>query len=212
MYRRAVRALVAMTALTLACGGGPTRVAGPEATLEAYTRALRAGDSRAAYDLLDPETREAIAYEEFEATFESNQAELREQADQVEDAVKADEVASRAEVPLREGEKAILTLEDGRWTLLGGVLDAPALQTPLDAVAALRHAIQRRSLRGLMRVLSREARAGLDDERRRFLEETADPLDLEVEIQGNEARVRLTGGRLLRLRREAGEWRVVDVE
>jgi len=207
-----VRALVAMSALCLACGGAPTRVVGPEATLDAYTAALRAGDSRKAYELLDPETQEAIAYEAFAATFEENRAELREHAGHVDDAVKADEVQSRAEVELRDGEKAVLTLEGGRWTLLGGVLDAPALQTPRDAVRALRHAVQRRSLRGLMRVLSREARAGLDDERTRFLEETADPLDLEVEIQGNEARVRLTGGRVLRLRREAGEWRVVDVE
>ena len=207
-----MRLLVPLVLLSFGCGGPTGTVAGPEATLDAYTAAVRAGDARRVYELLDPETREAVPYETFAATFEANQVELREQADAVEDAVKADDVRSRAEVELREGETAVLTLEGGRWTLLGGVLDAPALQTPLDAVLALRHAVRRRSLRGLMRVLAREARAGLDDERRRFLEETADPLDLEVEIQGNEARVRLTGGRVIRLTREAGEWRVVDVE
>ncbi|MAQ16155.1 MAG: hypothetical protein CMN30_15360 [Sandaracinus sp.] len=202
----------AMIALLVGCAGAPAPVAGPEATLEAYTEALRAGDARRLYALLDPATQEAVPFEEFAATLESNRDELAERAQEVEDRVKADEVVSRAEVPLRDGEKAILTLEHGRWALLGGVLDAPALQTPLDAVLALRHAVRRRSLRGLDRVLGREARAALEDERRRFLEETADSLDLEVEIQGNEARVRLTGGRVIRLVREAGEWRVVDVE
>jgi hypothetical protein len=197
--------------LVAACGGSAPAVAGPERTLEAYVAAIRAGDARAVYALLEPETQAAVPYEDFAATFEDNQQELRDQAEAVEDVVRSDQVESRATVPLDDDETAVLTLEDGRWTVLGGVLDAPALQTPKDAVLALRHAVQRRSLRGLMRVLGREARAGLEDERRRFLEETADPLDLEVEIQGNRARVRLTGGRVLMLAREAGEWRVVEV-
>lgn len=207
-----MRTLGAMIALLVGCAGAPPPVAGPEATLEAYAAAVRAGDARGVYRLLDPATRAEVPFDRFASTFEANRAELSEQAQDVEDAVKADQIQSRAEVDLSDGEKAILTLEEGRWTLLGGVLDAPALQTPLDAVLALRHAVQRRSLRGLARVLGREARAGLEDERRRFLEETADPLDLEVEILGNEARVRLTGGRVIHLVREAGEWRVEDVE
>jgi hypothetical protein len=206
-----VRALALTLGLLGACTS-PATIAGPEATLRAYTEALREGDARKAYGLLDPDTREAVSFERFARTFEENRAELQEQARQVEDAVRSGEVQSRAAVELAEAETAVLTLEEGRWTILGGVLDAPALQTPRDAVLALRHAVQRRSLRGLMRVLAREPRAGLEDERRRFLDETADPLDLEVDIQGNRARVRLTGGRVILLVREAGEWRVVDVE
>ncbi len=92
------------------------------------------------------------------------------------------------------------------------MLDAPALLTPQDAVLALRHALQRRDLAAVLRVLARPTRAELEAEIRGFIESTDDALDLEVEIQGNEARVRTTGGRVVRLVREAGEWRVRDVE
>ena len=44
-----------------------------------------------------------------------------------------------------------------------------------------------------------------------MLEATEDADDLEVEIQGNRARVRTTGGGTIELVRESGEWRVVDV-
>jgi predicted nucleotidyltransferase len=43
------------------------------------------------------------------------------------------------------------------------------------------------------------------------VESTADVDDLEVEIQGNHARVRTTGGGSIELVRESGEWRVVDI-
>ena len=211
VYTAVVRVyLLPVLVCSTACGVGT--VAGPEPTLRAYTAALRSGDARAAYALLDPDTRKTVSLEAFSSSFTDNGVELQEQADHIDNAVRANDIDSRAAVPLEEGETAVLTLEEGRWTIVGGVLDAPALQTPQDAVLALRHAVRRRSLRGLLRVLAREPRAGLEDERRRFLDETADPLDLEVDIQGNRARVRLTGGRVLLLVREAGEWRVLDLE
>ncbi|HBQ13674.1 MAG TPA: hypothetical protein DEF51_21900 [Myxococcales bacterium] len=105
----------------------------------------------------------------------------------------------------------VLVLEDGRWRIDGGVLDAAGLGTPLDAVAAFRRALMRRDLEGVERVLSRQTRAEWEEELRRVLEATADTDDLEVEIQGNRARVRTTGGGSIELVRESGEWRVVDV-
>ena len=93
----------------------------------------------------------------------------------------------------------------------GGILDAPALRTPEDAVRSLRRALARRSLPSLERVLARQPRADLEAEIERILDETADDLDHEVEIRGNRARVRLTGGREILLAREAGEWRIVEI-
>lgn len=204
--------MLRVCAIALLAGCATASVAQPESTLEAYASALRAGDARAAYEMLDEETQQTVPYERFAALFAENRDELSAQATEIDRAVAEGEVMSRAEVPLPSGEDAILTIEDRGWRLLGGVLDAPALLTPQDAVLALRHALQRRDLGAVLRVLARPTRADLEAEIRSFLESTDDALDLEVEIQGNEARVRTTGGNTVRLVREAGEWRVRDVE
>ena len=105
-----------------------------------------------------------------------------------------------------------MVLEEGRWFIDGGVISAPGLRSPMATVRAFRRALQRRSLPGVERVLARQPRAEVEDEIARILDETEDELDLEVEIRGNRARVRTTGGREITLVREAGEWRIVAID
>ncbi|MEM1417501.1 MAG: hypothetical protein AAGH15_21570, partial [Myxococcota bacterium] len=119
---------------------------------------------------------------------------------------------AEARVYLPSGEVALLRNERGLWALVGGVLDAPAQATPLDAVRALRHALQRRSLRALLPLLSRSLRAELEAELDQLAAALEDELALEVQLEGDTARVRTPSGRLIRLRREGGQWRVDDVE
>ena len=76
---------------------------------------------------------------------------------------------------------------------------------------ALPISLLRGDLEAFLRVLSSDARTGVETELARILEETADALDIEVGETGDEAVVRLTGGRLLHLVREDGEWHVVDL-
>lgn len=184
---------------------------GPEATVMAYVRAVRAGDARAAYALLDPETRAEVPFERFAALMEDNRAELEEQADALARRAR-DGIEPRARAELAGGRAVVLVREGGRWRVEAGVAETPALHTPRDAVLALRRALAHRDLRGIERVLSRGTRAELEADIRQFLDETADELDLEYEVRGNRARVRTTEGREILLVREAGEWRVVDVE
>jgi len=186
-------------------------VQGPAPTLAEYSRAVRAGDAEAVHALYDEETRAQVDADEVGALLEQNREELAQQLDAV-DQARAEGVESRAVLALPGDERVVLRIEDGAWVIEGGVLDVPALQTPQDAVLALRHAILRRSLRGLLRVLARAPRAELEAEMDRFLGDTEDELDLRTEIQGNIARVQTSGGRVILLVREAGEWRVVDVE
>ncbi|MCA9858043.1 MAG: hypothetical protein KC458_12300, partial [Dehalococcoidia bacterium] len=120
-------------------------------------------------------------------------------------------IDAQARVQLASGETILLVLEEGGWRIDGGVLDAAGLVTPLDAVAAFRRALMRRDLPGVERVLSRQTRAEWEEEVRRVIEGTEDTDDLEVEVQGNRARVRTTGGGSIELVRESGEWRVVDI-
>ena len=191
------------------CAGGP-RTPPPEATLREYVSAIRAGDAATAYALLDEDTRAQVTLEELTALLEQNRSELAEQAALVEDA--ADEgIATQARVELASGEHVRLAREEHGWRITGGVLDAPTLATPQDAVLALRRALLRGSLAGVARILARDQRAELEADIQRFLNETEDELDLDYEVRGNVARVRTTGGREVHLVREAGEWRVVEI-
>lgn len=195
--------------LALAGCGGPA-VEGPSATLRAYADALTRSDAETAWALLDEEARRGRTAAEHAQLMAQNARELGEQGAALAQAA-GDRVEARARVELATGETVVLVLEGGQWRIDGGLLDAAGLGTPLDAVAAFRRALMRRDLSGIERVLSRQTRAEWEEEVRRLVESTADLEDLEVEVQGNHARVRTTGGGAIELVRESGEWRVVDV-
>lgn len=192
-----------------ACHRGGT--ASPERTLSAYVRAIREGDARAAYDLLDRETRAGLSYDAFAALMKENRRELERQAAELERRL-SQPILPEARVRLENGDPILLVREKDRWRIEEGVVESPVLRSPRDAVLELRRALRRRSLRDVERVLSRDARAQLEAEIERFLAETADELDLETQVEGARARVRTTEGREIHLVRESGEWRVVAVE
>jgi hypothetical protein len=64
----------------------------------------------------------------------------------------------------------------------------------------------------VLRVLSRETRGEVEAEIARFLAASEDTADLETRVEGDAAEVRLGGGARVTLVREAGAWRVADVE
>jgi hypothetical protein len=175
-------------------------------------QAIRTGDARQAYRLLDEQTRAQVPFERFRRLMHENREELQDQAEQLAEHAERG-IQPTARVRIGPRQRLVLSQSDpGRWKIRSGVLEAPVLRTPRDAVLALRQALKRRSLRGVERVLARETRAELEAEIDRFLEETADELDLEYDIRGNRATVRTTSGRQIQLVREAGEWHVLDVK
>ncbi len=200
--------LVALGWLLASCGASAS-VEPPQDTLRAYVTALRANDASRAYRLLDDETRAEVTQAQFQTLMTENREELLARATDLERL--AARTHARAIVPLESGATVQLVLEEEGWRIQGGVLDAPVLRTPVDAVVAFRQALERRSFRSLSRVLARQTRNELEAEVMRLLEDTADRLDLDVERRGNQARVRTTSGREIELVREAGEWRVVEV-
>jgi hypothetical protein len=183
----------------------------PDAALPArqLQRAIELGRPDDAYALLDPKLRARLSRERFTALWKQNQAELHELAGKL--ARVQLQASARAQVELADGEQVVVRLERGAWRIEGGVLDAQALSTPLDTVAELRRALQRQSLPALLRVLSRERRAAWMATFERSAQQTADPLDLRVEVHGDEAVVHLTGGGEIQLKKEAGRWQIWDV-
>ncbi|MBK8412995.1 MAG: hypothetical protein IPL19_34095 [Sandaracinaceae bacterium] len=209
---RAWLAAVAGAALITGCGG--SQALGPaHDTARAYADAVRRGDAEAVYALLDAETRASLTLDDLRAQMAEAPEELREQATAVEAALGDPQlVETRASVPLRTGQHAVLVIEGERWRLVGTLLDAVSLATPEDAVMAFRSALERRSLSSIGRILARAPRAEIDAQIERFLLDTEDQPALDVDIQGNEATVRTASGRVIRMVREAGEWHVLSVE
>lgn len=179
-------------------------------TLHAYAGALQRQDAEAAWSWLDEDARMARSFEAHRRLMAQNRAELGEVSAALR--ASAPRVQATARVILESGETVLLSLEDGVWRLDGGVMGAAGLARPLDAVAAFRRALMRRDLVGLEAILSRRSRAEWAEEVRRWVESTADPDDLEVEVQDRRARVRTSDGRAIDLVRESGEWRIADVD
>jgi hypothetical protein len=202
---------IACVCLLLACASGPARPAGdPERVLAQFLSAVREDKLDAAYALLHPELRRTISRERFAEQARDNKQELLDLAEQLE---RVDELLRvEAKVTTARGEVVTVVLEDGEYRIAGGVLDAHALATPLDAVSELRRALQRESLPLLLHVLSSERRAAWLAAFGETLERTEDPLDLRVEIHGDTAIVYLSGGGEIHLRKEADRWHVHDVK
>jgi hypothetical protein len=195
---------------SLGCAGSDAeRVPDPVQPVKALASAIERDRPDDAYALLDPRLRAQLSRKQFAALWAENRAELRELSQKLARVeLQAD---ARARVELADGEQVVVSLEHGAWRIEGGVLDAQALSTPLDAVAELRRALQRQSLPALLRVLSRERRAAWSAAFERSAQQTADPLDLRVEVHGDEAIVHLTGGGEIHLKKEAGRWQIWDV-
>jgi len=193
------------------CGAAAATAPGPSDALSRYARALASGDATTAYALLDERTRARLAPERFAALLRDNAPEMREQAGGL-TAAASHGVGARAHVELRDGERVLLTLEANGWHVAGGALDQPTLATPEDAIAALRRALRRGDVTALLRVLARQTRAELEADIARLLGVTEDELDLDVDVQGDRATVRTTGGGRIELVREGTEWRVRDID
>jgi hypothetical protein len=193
-----------------ACGGAP-KDEGPATALRAYAAAIESEDAATLHELLTEDARAETSLERLQQLLQENRAELQEQAAALDELADAGPTA-RARVRLRGGHTVTLVREDGKWVIEGGVMTAPTLRTPLDAVSALRQALSRRSLPGIMRILARAPFSEVETEIEELLEETEDELALEVEVRGREATVRTLSGRKIILLQESGEWRISDIQ
>lgn len=204
-------AVLAFSLLCTACGGSIAANSPPSDTLVAYADAVAAGDADRAYALSSREIRDRMTLDAFRERMRENHEELAAEAR----ALKAraqEAMRARAALHLRNGETIALALEDGEWAIEGGVLDAPGLRTPRDAVVAFRQALSRRDFAGILRVLSRQRRAQIAAEISRVVESSADEADMQIEVDGDQATVNLTDGGQVQLVREGGEWHIVDVD
>src|SRR5688572_30363089 len=101
-----------------ACGGGG---AGPNATLDRYSRALKDHDYASAYELMSSGYRAKVSKEEFARLLRDNPREVSETADRLSGRRGSVEVSAEFQYGL--GDSMHLVQEDGRWRVAANPLE-----------------------------------------------------------------------------------------
>jgi hypothetical protein len=181
----------------------------PREAALAYARAAETGDGDAVYEMLSDESKRRYTESEVRALVADEKAELRLQAEAVRAATK---VVTEASVPYADGEEAALILEGGAFRISAADALPADSRTVVQALGQLRKVLARRSYQGLLRVLTPRSRAAMEEDLRSLVIGLEQPEGLDVELSGETATVVLPGGHLVKLRKEAGVWRVEDFD
>lgn len=209
---RAVSAASLAILAILAAACASSTIPPPEEAIKAYAEAAQKGDADAIYDMLTHKGRAALSRDEVRKIVAEERAELADQAKSL--AGQNVGVKTRARVRYPDGEIATLELDEDEQAFRISAADAlPAgARTPEQALEQLRRVLARRSYAGLMRVLTPATRSAVESDLRSLVEGLEQPEGLEVKIAGDSATVQVPGGHEIRLKREAGVWRVEDFD
>jgi hypothetical protein len=139
--RRAVLLPAVLLAVGMAASGCGAAPAGPEGSLAALARALRAGDARTTYGLMSSSYRERVPLEELERLMAAHPEEMRATADALERPLA---VREEAIVRLPEGETVALERVEGSWRVVTDVADYYGRSTPRETVRSFVRAVARR--------------------------------------------------------------------
>jgi hypothetical protein len=210
MLRVAVRALqaVAFSSVALACGG--PSLPDPAVAARAYADAAARGDADRIGGLLTSDARRDFGAERIRELVRDERGELARQAEALRS--RDARIEATATMLLSDGTRVELTLEpDGFRVAAADTLPAAA-RTPVEALDGLRRALARRSYGALLRVLSAESKNAMETDLRSLAAALENPATLDVRVQGDHADVDVGGGHQVTLRREAGTWRVEDIQ
>jgi hypothetical protein len=190
------------------CGGGA--LPDPRAAAAQYADAVERGDSDAVYSMLTSDAKREYGKERVKGMVTGSKTEILRAARAAASA--ESRVEAYATVRFADGEQAELAVEEGKFRVgSAGALPLGA-RTPSQALAELRQAIARRSYPGILRVLSTESKSALENDMRSLVDGLEQPETLDVKITGDSAEVQVPGGHKVKLKREAGVWRVEDFD
>lgn len=197
-----------LAGLTVACAA--PRMPDPKLVAMQYAHAAQAGDSEQIYALLSRQSQRDFGRQGTRQLVLQSKAELAHQAKALQ---KPDlRVEALAEIRFDDGESALLELEGGVFRLSSlGTVPSQA-RSPAEALGDFRRALARRSYPALLGVLSLETRGALEGDLRSLVEGLENPDSLDVKVSGDNAVVVVPGGHQVKLRREAGVWRIQDFD
>lgn len=191
-------------------GCSSSTIPDPKEAAHAYAAAAERGDFDAVYEMLSEKSKRRLSRDEVRALVRGESKELAEQAREVRGPHVA--IKARAEVRYADGERATLDFERGEFHVSAADALPAGARTPAQALEQLRRVLARRSYAGLMRVLSPATRSAIEADLRSLVEGLENPEGLVVDVAGDAATVQVPGGHLVRLRREAGIWRVENFD
>jgi len=193
----------------------------PAATMASFGAALARGDLRAAYQLTSAEFQRRTPYAAFAAALTAAGAEAAALGQRL--VAEAVTVAPRVAVTLELGEEVPLVLEGGRWRIDGPVYEAWGQATPRAAVQTFVRALDAHRYDIVLRLVPDRYRAGLTADRLRLFWEGEHKEEHQALLSrvraaaggpltetGDEARLVVAPDRVVRLVREAGQWKIED--
>ena len=174
-----------------------------------------------AYALLSEQYRRRVPFSEFRESVARNPEEVRELVGLLRHVDEADEV--EASVPLPDGDELQLVLVDGRWRIVGNVVDFYDQSSPRAALRSFVRAMERRRYDVVMRFVPAADREGMSPERmqeawegdsreeiERLLADLRGSLDEPIEVIGDRATMSYGDGAAVQFVREDGVWRIED--
>ncbi len=207
---RSFRSITLAVLVGFSFGCSSQAVPDPKAAVEDYRRAAERGDGDALYGMLTESGQREKSREDVKRAVAEQKTELAERGKLL--GSPDTRVEAVARLRFDDGEEATLDLREGRFQVTSSGALPGGARTPEQALAGLRHVLARRSYAGLMRVLSPNTRAAIENDLRSLVTGLERPETLEVRANGDVATVLVPGGHHVRLRREAGVWRVDDFD
>ena len=202
--------LLAGQLAVLGVGCAESRLPDPKLAAARYAEAARSGDSERIYALLSSEAQRDFGRQGTRKLVEQAKAELSRQGTAL--LSPTNRVEASAEIRFEDGESALFDLEDGAFRLSSlGTVPSRA-RSPSEALGDFRRALARRSYPALLGVLSSETRGALEGDLKSLVEGLENPETLDVKVSGDNAVVNVPGGHQVKLRREAGVWRIQDFD
>lgn len=185
-------------------------IADPRVAAAQYAQAIETGDARALHQLLDAEGQAALSPREVAQLLKGSRGELRARSASLTSS--GAQVEAHARVQYGEGDVARLVIEDGAFRVTAERALPALAQTPAEAVAHLRSALQRRSFTALMHSMAPRSRAKLEAYLSQLLEDLQYPETLDVTAERDVVVVATPRGHRVELQREGGSWKVRDFE
>lgn len=192
-----------------------------EGTLRAFADEVRSGDYGSAYNRLSARARAELTYEQFVARLEGHPEDVAAMAARLRRPEGEIEITAR--VPIAEGEHVELVYEDGRFRVVGNVLDLYDQSSPRAALRTFVRAIENRRYDVVLRLVPNAERGDLDAERLRasmegeqreevarlvalLREHLGDP----IEQHGDRATMPYLEAHRVSFVREDGVWKIED--
>ncbi|MCA9665410.1 MAG: hypothetical protein KC503_07475 [Myxococcales bacterium] len=219
IVRMTLLALVVLA--TAACPPRTTSTLAPNAVLERYAKAVKAGDFDAAYELMSLTFRKRYNRKDFAKMLRENPREVKLSVEQLHG--KTSEVKIKAQLDYGDGDKLEMVVEKGNWKIATNPIDFYSQRTPAQALRSFVRAIERRRYDIVLRFvpekwqetmtiekLRKQWEGDKREEVVRLLKNLKANLNAPIRVSGNSARMPYGDKHEVRFVRESGVWKIED--